>query len=620
MIAGIVACDPLGTDDTTTTESTTTTTETTTTIEPTTSTTEAPTTTTTTLPPPVEELDPSGNTIPDSDYPIPSGAVFMAPDGNDSNPGTKTEPVKSIRRAVDLTPAGGTIVLRGGAHRTWYSNPEGTALAGINKSLTIQGYPHEQAWFDGADVVTDWQGEANGIWSTYWSTPSFCVGQYYSHPPTDPVRGPCQYEDASLDPNWPMAGDPQMAFVDGKPLRQVASLQSVNEDTFFYDWHNRRLYVGNNPADHLLELSARPVALVLGNNQNFTIRGVGFRRYASNQYSNLTGSTVYLGADKATVENVVISYNAGVGLAWANPRNNSTVTNSVFARNGSIGFGPAGQSGTRSGLLVEDNVFSQNNAEHFGANCNVACGQGNIKFARMTDFTVRNNLIEGAPGPQAYGFWCDIDCKDAVIANNTVRDNGASGIFYEISSKGIIAGNLVENNGQKGILVGSATTKVWNNTVRTNQSADPLAQGIAVYDDTRYPPNPGIGPNTTGVEIVNNVVEGPSGGVLFIAHDGPAVNGTQVEDFFNRIDHNAYWHSGSNVVNWKNGNPSIGFYFSTIASFRAATGWDQNSVEQIRGSNPNFTNLAGAALPQDVADAMGVSTGAVNRGAPDSNN
>lgn len=47
-------------------------------------------------------------------YPVPQYAVFASPSGVDTAAGTATAPVRTLAGAIALTPAGGTIVLRGG--------------------------------------------------------------------------------------------------------------------------------------------------------------------------------------------------------------------------------------------------------------------------------------------------------------------------------------------------------------------------------------------------------------------------------------------------------------------------------------------------------------------------
>ena len=50
--------------------------------------------------------------------------------------------------ALSTAQDGDTVVLREGTYR------EGTGFGG--KALTLQAYPHEQAWMKGSVVVTAW--------------------------------------------------------------------------------------------------------------------------------------------------------------------------------------------------------------------------------------------------------------------------------------------------------------------------------------------------------------------------------------------------------------------------------------------------------------------------------
>ena len=51
--------------------------------------------------------------IKDTDYPIPSGAYFVSPDGSDTNSGKTADEPWSVNIALDEAPDGATIVFRG---------------------------------------------------------------------------------------------------------------------------------------------------------------------------------------------------------------------------------------------------------------------------------------------------------------------------------------------------------------------------------------------------------------------------------------------------------------------------------------------------------------------------
>src|SRR3954468_1533623 len=49
-------------------------------------------------------------------FALPAGALVVATGGSDANPGTLTQPLATIQRAVDLVQPGGTIAIRGGTY------------------------------------------------------------------------------------------------------------------------------------------------------------------------------------------------------------------------------------------------------------------------------------------------------------------------------------------------------------------------------------------------------------------------------------------------------------------------------------------------------------------------
>ena len=574
-------------------------------------------------------LDTGGNVLPTTRYPIPAGAVFMSPGGNDSHAGTATMPVMSLNRAVQLAPDKGTIVLRGGEFRDWYRNAAGTSYGFITKSLTFQAYPGEKPWFNGTNPIAAdrWAKTAGrNAWSLTWSTPFFCDGQYYSRPMDQqlvkPNSGPCAHHDMTKDPANPLAVDPQMVWLDNVGLRQVTSLDKITASTFFYDWKARKIYIGVAPVGRKIELAARPVAMILSNKgDGFRILGVGFRKFATNQFHNLTSSAVYVGGSKMTIDNSVFAENAAGALNFSNPRPGSVVRRTVFAKNGYTALGASGTSrtGQRNDLKVEGSVFYRNNAELFGTGCSTSCGQAAAKFAHMVGLTLTGNLVEGTRG-SAGGLWCDLDCTDVKITYNTIRDNPGAGIFYEVSSRGTIAGNLI-TGGSYGIVVASATTKVYNNTLVDN------VQGINVYDDRRTRGRDGwddVGPDTRGVEVVNNVVSGRNYSLMGSSSrvNSPPPN-TGAEHLFSRIDSNAFHQS--------NGEHPIFVYWRTLAgqqtSFRtrlafvAFNGQERSGLWLTGSADPLFVDRArsdlrirttsrafatAAAQPADVAAALGV--------------
>jgi hypothetical protein len=81
---------------------------------------------------------------------LPPGALVVATNGNDSNPGTLTQPLATIQRAVNLVQPGGTIAIRGGTYALTTNIQivkSGTSAAPItmtrfeNEHVVIDGEP-----------------------------------------------------------------------------------------------------------------------------------------------------------------------------------------------------------------------------------------------------------------------------------------------------------------------------------------------------------------------------------------------------------------------------------------------------------------------------------------------
>ncbi len=573
------------------------------------------------------DLDATGRTIPDSNYAIPAGAIFIAPSGNDAERGTKTAPVRTLARAIALAPGGGTIVFRGGTYRDAYRS--GSTYAIAYKGLTLQAYPHEKPWLDGSDVVaaSRWTSDGHGHWSTAWSTPEFCGGRYYDAPPTS-SRTACTYPDMIHGTATnPVPADPQQVFADGVRQRQSATLAGVSATTFYYDWSARQLYIGVNPASRTIELSRRPMALVLAGNSRNYVLGLGFRRYASYGNEGVNGA-VYVGGF-TTVKDSAFVDNAGLGLAFSLRTQPSSVSHSVFVGNSYTGLAANGTSEKGSvpddDFLLADSLFDNNNAEDLGVGCTVSCGQAAVKFAHLRGYTVTGNLIENTGGG-AVGLWCDLDCTSGVLTRNVVRDQPkSSGIFVEVGATTIVADNLVTGN-LYGISVASATTKIYNNTVVDN------VQAIRIYDDHRSRGMDwggkiwhDVGPDTTGVEVRNNLTYSTSYSVIaFPMTPGSIAPNTGAEAFFASIDHNVLFQASDKnptFVQWTtlSGKTTA---FKSRAALTEATGFDGSGV-WVSGVDP-FVNRAGrdyrlksayvgllkpAPLPADVAAALGVRAG-----------
>jgi Right handed beta helix region len=93
---------------------------------------------------------------------------YVAVWGKDTNPGTYTQPWRTIQHAADSAEAGDTIYVRGGVYRELVTvSHSGTEAAGY---ITFQSYPGETAILDGASITPP---------SNTWSAFFYLVDQNY---------------------------------------------------------------------------------------------------------------------------------------------------------------------------------------------------------------------------------------------------------------------------------------------------------------------------------------------------------------------------------------------------------------------------------------------------------
>jgi hypothetical protein len=561
-------------------------------------------------------LDASGRQIPTTNYSIPAGAVFISPEGNDANGGSKASPLASLQAALDKAPNKGTVVVRGGEYR------QGGARS--SKTVTIQAYPQEQAWFDGTVPVPadKWQRDANGRYTTSWSTPEFCGGKYYSVPlqaQQPDNSGPCAHFDMSRDPGNLMAVDPQMVFADGDNIHEVASYDQATGDNFYYDQDGHRLVLGFNPAGRKIEATKYASALILGGDGS-SVKGIGFRRGATNEWEgNLTNAFVYGGADNLTFENIAMVQMAAQALTLAG--RNATVSHSVFVHNGYNGIGGNGTSKLgiqRDNLRITDSMFAHNVTEKFGTDSTVSTGQSGVKVAHMNGAYIGNNVFYGNQG---YGYWCDLNCKDNVMVSNLLVGNKRGGLLYEASSGGLIGSNVMINSGQYGLRAPASDTDIINNTIiNSKENAD-----VWIYDDPRYSGKNGneVGPDTRHVRYINNV---SFGRVASIRLSGSDANGTNTfpSQFFDEYDSNAYFRTGgpSQTLVWYEA-PDKRARLNSLHGFQGLLTVNGHPIDvhgiAPAGENPfaslkngdlrivrGAANASGAPVPADIAQLIGI--------------
>ncbi|MEI7781077.1 MAG: right-handed parallel beta-helix repeat-containing protein, partial [Planctomycetota bacterium] len=140
--------------------------------------------------------------------------VFVAPAGNDRNPGTRDLPLTALQAGVDRLTAGDTLVVRSGTYRETVVFPRsGTA----DRPIKVQPHAGELVVISGCDPVNGWQlhDPEKNIWRAPmdWTLGTgrnqvFAAGHVMieARHPNEPAPGLGMYV-GDLSPLWPTFGE-----------------------------------------------------------------------------------------------------------------------------------------------------------------------------------------------------------------------------------------------------------------------------------------------------------------------------------------------------------------------------------------------------------------------------
>lgn len=499
----------------------------------------------------MHEDAPFDSVLKDTNYPIPAGAVYVAPNGSPTRSGTSPSAPTTIENAVAKAPAGATIVFRGGTYR-------GVNRLLIFKRLTLQAFPHEKPWIKGSQIVTGWTRDTAGRWVKTGWTHAFAS----------------KMEPRYIKSDHPLAGDRDMVFLDGRPLAQVRTQDQVTPGTFCVDANTDKLYLGDNPDNKLVEATTASKAFMIikgatGDPARSVVRGLGFEHFAD--------EGINTGAVGIVLENNTFAWN-GVRGAWlfgtlrgvaGNASTDVVVRGNTFHANGMVGL----EGDRMHRALVENNTFGHNNVEGFATNWAAA----GVKILHTQDLVLRRNVVDHN---YAHGVWLDISCTKATVVGNTVRHNRI-GIFAELSHDFIIAFNVCHDNTNGIQIADSSRIRVYNNTLVSNRINVVVKDTDRVNNNTN-PETAGDTYNTpalfaAGVTWVtrdnvlkNNIFSNATGGHLLECSD--SAPGDRSGLLIRAMDHNAYHRREAalpaKVIRWRQSTGKIVSY-ATVGAFRA---------------------------------------------------
>jgi hypothetical protein len=387
---------------------------------------------------------------------------YVAPDGKADADGMEMNQPTSIETAILKVVTGDVIIMRGGIYRTGNLT--------FNQGITIQPYRDEQPVLKGTLIADNWQRTEDSLWVTDW--------EYLF--PAGPETWWRREREEKFTPMHRFNNDG--VFIDGNYLQSSGSKEEVNEGTFFVDYEAGQIYIGVDPADRLVEITAfrkaifRTTGKVNGkasDKKGPKIYGLEITQYPDTMvhidgyYPQGMSSEEQQGKDVvgALFENCTFSdcfrigvFAIGDSLVIRNCKVRNTNTEGLYIV-------------ASSDILLERNIFEYNNIEKWTGFFPAA-----VKIFNQTHrATCRGNLIINHPFSN--GVWYDVGNTDGIFVNNRLENIGmlngifrddqvwpsTNAFFFEISKGAICAGNLFLNCDQV-LILNSCNVVVYNNT------------------------------------------------------------------------------------------------------------------------------------------------------------
>jgi hypothetical protein len=333
------------------------------------------------------------------DLPRVEGQIFyVATDGNAEESGTSIDKPTTLPAAVEQVKTGDAIVLRGGTYRT------GDLV--LNQGIIMQPYKDEHPVLKGTRVATEWEALDNNVWRTSWKT-------------LFPARPLSWWRNRRRTPLHRFNND--MVFVDGKVLWSAGGQDGLDPNSYFIDYDKGQVYIGIDPANRLVEITAfdgaivrtsKPVHGKTNDRKGPIIRGITFTQYAwraieiegkrsfgpndepTDEPIGLAETATY-GKEVmgTTLENVTVTFCSRVAGYFRG--DGLTIRHCMFSDTSTEGVYIIGS----SDVLLERNIFGRNNVENISGYFPAA-----VKiFNQSHRVTCRDNLV--LDNPNSNGIW-----------------------------------------------------------------------------------------------------------------------------------------------------------------------------------------------------------------------
>ena len=343
---------------------------------------------------------------------------------SDNNPGTKTQPWKTISRAAGrgvLRP-GDAVIVRQGTYREtvkpWVGGQRG-------KRITFAAYPGDNVVVSGANPLNSgWQRDGNA----------------WKHTRIKALYSP-KYEDRGFIHYGKVPFRRELVAVNGRALKPVASRGELRPGTFYVEGGTRspralymRLPGDKSPQGQNIEVAERGEGFApQGTDCNgrggplghYALIGFTFRHYGSHPQN----AAVCLGGEGSLFEGNTVEWSNSGGFKMSGKSH-------VMRDNQANNNGMTGVTGTCNDCLLEYSETSGNNWKDFPT----AWEAGGVKFTKSSKITIRNHLAKDNNGA---GVWFDHNNTENVVERSVFINNMSAGINLEFNTTRTVVRNNV---------------------------------------------------------------------------------------------------------------------------------------------------------------------------------
>ena len=391
----------------------------------------------------------------------------VATTGSDTNPGSKSRPLKTIMAAAQKAMPGDTITVHAGIYREEVVPPRGGTSD--KKRITYQAAPGEKVTITGSETIKGWIRVTNDTWKV--SIPNSLFGSF--NPYSEKVHG----DWFSNNGRTHLTG---MVYLNNHWLAEARSLAdtlkpagqsllwsaAVGPDSTII----HAQFPGLDPNTGNVEISVRPAVInpAMTNIDYLTIRGFDLRNAASNWAAPTSGQRALVSAYWCKgwiIENNEISYSRCCGIAlgkysdkWDSKRGDTNgyygtiddalkkggwskdkIGSHIVRRNHIHHCGQTGIVGSLGCAFsrIENNEIHDINNQGIWGGAEMA----GIKFHGALDVVISGNHIYrcGDHG----GLWLDWMAQGTQISNNLFHDNSPCDLFTEVNhGPFLVANNL----------------------------------------------------------------------------------------------------------------------------------------------------------------------------------